>query len=730
MTRRDPPRPAAHDTMSSRNRKKKHKKHKKHRKHTNNTRAVACAKCGVILPAMARWDFGGHAYRMAPCCGQICCLSCGGEYKDKTWQGPCPVCGVAKPEHTGIWDERIFAKAEEGLLWAQSMAASILHRGDTTLPRHLGGIDQQGAIALMEKSAAGGHPVAQYNLGMVLRDGLGVAPDPARTLRLWKQSAELGLPPAQVDYALVLQEAGKLSEALAFFEKAAMQDDIRGMSGCANVYSMQQNDEMAVVWWAKLAGTGNAPIGVLFNLFAVRNSGTAPIPCSHCAQPSLEAIPCLLCEGGAWYCSETCRAQGRAAHVDGCEKLRAKREDLGHPVADRTLRCKLHGLSSDKLNGRYGWRTHYNKASRRFCVRLDATGGDHGEPKKTVACRRPNIELIVSHEQRNALRKEMTSIIQAVASEDATGVTVVDSRVETLEEMHKKIVTRPKQESAAAQKLRNQWVSLRAINPGPNGAENADDPCPICQDPLPKWPHEKARMTCCGNFVCFRCSDAWGNSGDAVAKTCCLCRAPVQMRGSPENHTQVLEKAEAGFAWAQHLVAQDYLYGHAVHRSVDTAKAWLDKSAGAGWYLAQHELGDLLLRSDTARAMQLYQASAETGYHIAQVSLALVHYNGCDGEYPHAPQSMFSRERASYWLTKAGKVGNPQAAEVLQITKSRDDPMHCSRCGKYAKGMRRCGGCKGQVWYCGPACQKQDYASHKILCRMVKKHGPIYGGAQ
>ena len=52
-----------------------------------------------------------------------------------------------------------------------------------------------------------------------------------------------------------------------------------------------------------------------------------------------------------------------------------------------------------------------------------------------------------------------------------------------------------------------------------------------------------------------------------------------------------------------------------------------------------------------------------------------------------------------------------------------EPPRVCSACGEAGGGRLRCSRCK-QAWYCSVACQKQDWPSHKAVCRWSSGAGP------
>jgi TPR repeat protein len=66
--------------------------------------------------------------------------------------------------------------------------------------------DLQKAAALMEKAAAGGGAIAQYNVGRFYRTGQGVVQNDKTAIYWFKLSADQGFADAQADLAIALAE--------------------------------------------------------------------------------------------------------------------------------------------------------------------------------------------------------------------------------------------------------------------------------------------------------------------------------------------------------------------------------------------------------------------------------------------------------------------------------------------------------------------------------------------
>lgn len=98
--------------------------------------------------------------------------------------------------------------------------------------------DQARAFELFSKAAAGGDPLAAYEVGCYY-DGefkSAVAPDPEQALRHKLVAAEAGYSVAQVDVAIHYFKAKDYRSAFRWFEAAARQGDPQGLYNLTTLY--------------------------------------------------------------------------------------------------------------------------------------------------------------------------------------------------------------------------------------------------------------------------------------------------------------------------------------------------------------------------------------------------------------------------------------------------------------------------------------------------------------
>ncbi|MGY9106447.1 MAG: tetratricopeptide repeat protein, partial [Alphaproteobacteria bacterium] len=72
--------------------------------------------------------------------------------------------------------------------------------------------DYGAAFQFWFSDAEQGDPKAQYNLGLLYRDGRGVARDADQAIRWFESAAEKGMPQAQVNLAAIYASTGTTAE--------------------------------------------------------------------------------------------------------------------------------------------------------------------------------------------------------------------------------------------------------------------------------------------------------------------------------------------------------------------------------------------------------------------------------------------------------------------------------------------------------------------------------------
>ncbi len=198
----------------------------------------------------------------------------------------------------------------------------------------------------------------------------------------------------------------------------------------------------------------------------------------------------------------------------------------------------------------------------------------------------------------------------------------------------------------------------------------------------------------------------------------------------------VLNRAEAGDAAAQHLVGYMYAFGVGLSRNGPAALEWLERSAVANYAPGQLELGYFLLEyrptqselltgaatmrptprpEDYARAEQLYRAAASAGYVKAKTHLAERIVSGQFG-----PPDMAEVERLYREAADAG-----HGAAIFALTRT---PALRSEMVARLRTMAAGGDVEGHNWLCEAAFDGGGIAAAVGDCDMAAVAG--YAGAR
>ena len=129
----------------------------------------------------------------------------------------------------------------------------------------------------LSELAEKGNAQAQYNLGMMLNNGIGTSKNPSLALQWFEKSAQAGDPLAA--YKLGCYYGGQFKDAVAVnMEKALQYKLIAAIAGyslaqhdVANIYGQRNRFSDAVTWWEAAAKQGN-PMS-LYNLAVTYKDG-------------------------------------------------------------------------------------------------------------------------------------------------------------------------------------------------------------------------------------------------------------------------------------------------------------------------------------------------------------------------------------------------------------------------------------------------------------------------
>ncbi|HAK61591.1 MAG TPA: hypothetical protein DCO77_14650 [Nitrospiraceae bacterium] len=122
------------------------------------------------------------------------------------------------------------------------------------------------AHALLLPLAKKGDAFAQYNLGVIYANGLGVTKNDAEAVTWYRKAAEQGDSDAQGNLGLMYENGRGVKQdykkAMNWYQKSAKQGNVIGQNNIAGLYfngrGVKKNDKKAIAWYRKAAKQGNA----------------------------------------------------------------------------------------------------------------------------------------------------------------------------------------------------------------------------------------------------------------------------------------------------------------------------------------------------------------------------------------------------------------------------------------------------------------------------------------
>ena len=129
--------------------------------------------------------------------------------------------------------------AEAGYDWGEYNYANMLFDGRGVA------CDRRQSVYWYQRAAQQGHARAMNLLARSLEQGWGVARDPARALEWYSRSAHAGYFRAQFNFATVLASAGRIDEALVWFQRACQTATPDSQRGMAEMLARHANPRLA-----------------------------------------------------------------------------------------------------------------------------------------------------------------------------------------------------------------------------------------------------------------------------------------------------------------------------------------------------------------------------------------------------------------------------------------------------------------------------------------------------
>ena len=262
-------------------------------------------ECPICLDNPDTFSGHGSDESFGQCCqcGQLFCGPC---TKKLQGAGECPTCRAS----LNVSDEEEFRRMYN-LVHTRSPGRhtpvaqcnlGVMHRNGTGVAQ-----DVREAVRLYTLAAAQGRTQAQHNLGIMYDTGTGVAQDPQEAVQLYALAAAQGFVDAQHNLYALAQEAVRL------YTLAAVQGHAISQYNLGNMYDtgtgVAQDLQAAVRLYSLAAAQGYA--NAQFNLGRVHEKGTG---CTHC--PPYKALPAPSTT------LESCTPQAKAASSEMSPKPR------------------------------------------------------------------------------------------------------------------------------------------------------------------------------------------------------------------------------------------------------------------------------------------------------------------------------------------------------------------------------------------------------------------------
>ena len=281
----------------------------------------SCAVCGSSNAAVcARCRLVGY---------------CGAGHQRKDWPAHKLVCRKGEfgivPALT--WEQRVLAEAAAAAPAALAAKSAWPPIADWDLKRN--GAPPTKIMRAWRKAAAGGHAVAQLNLGICFFMGLGVAKDEKAGAGLLAQSAAQGCAGAQCTLGLITQD---VKAAFVCFAKAAAQGSANAAFSLGLFFEQgcgaTQDFKAAAKWFAVAAAKNVAD--AQYKLGCLLNTGVGV------SQDSVAAA--------TWFAKAAAQGHAGAQHNLGVAYFKGAGVALDFELADRWFRKAAAQGQRDAIN--------------------------------------------------------------------------------------------------------------------------------------------------------------------------------------------------------------------------------------------------------------------------------------------------------------------------------------------------------------------------------------------
>ena len=463
-----------------------------------------------------------------------------------------------------------------------------------------------------KQAAESGQAKAQYNLGLMFANGVGVAQDFEQALFWYQKSAQQGFSPAQYilagKYANGQGVARDLRQALNWYLKASDKGNSRALFKLGQMLSVPQ-DEFAQNCYRQAAEKGVVEAQIL-----VASNVAATVGDSEGEQQAL-----------AWYQKAAESGLPAAQYILGTyhESGKCGPQDIQQALVwYRKAARQGFAAAQTQLGLMYGRGEGVPKDHKQALAWI-ARAAEQGDPE---ACYQLGLMYELGLGEESDRLQAESNYLKAAESGDVRA----QLRLAALCSIDREMLARHWYEEAAA-----------------NGSGEA-------------------------MFILGRMHAQDSDDGKNIDKAISLLLAAAE-RGESSALLELAElfedempaitaawyrrAADEGNPEAQCTLAQRLNTGSGVGKSPDNARYWFQKAAESGLPEAQYEFGKLLLPQEPSEAIAWFRKAARQGVAKAMTSLGKLYASG----------EVLGKDRrqAAAWLVKAAEQGDCEAQTAL-----------------------------------------------------------------
>ena len=643
-------------------------------------------RCCICLTKVPLLDTSAILYS---CCGKLmhanCCIKL--KKSNNNTKNKCPLCrapNVSAESQENI--DRLKKWSESGESWAQFNLGGMYDQGIGVKQ------DDQKAFKLFHLAAKQGHCQAQFNLGNMYDKGQGCERSDLLSFKYWKLAAEQGIVNAQFNIGNSYINGQGVDQCAI---EARKWWGIAASQGVASaITNLKRLDELE----QKMKEAGDTEFSI--------TSLSYVMTCSKCNKPQTKTHKLNNCGcKAAKYCNATCQ---RAHWEEHKTEHRRLRKELENKTASTTLQQQeIKSTKTTRLPNLC--KTSTTKKTRTTLPNLCKTSTT--TTTTTTATTTPETEK--QTDAKEVVEDEDDGMPQLNWKDEdaAQGVEVaahaLEKVTEAMDEMND-----AKDNTNDAQKTSSTTSHQEETKEDsvPPGLEDLNEEfCPICHHSLPQNDLKYKRMTkCCGQGIHYSCIETHKEHIQSMTtktkEKCVSCLASQTDSGTRKQIDQIHAWIAQGKDWAMFTLAEMCSNGEG-----EVPQSW-------------------------EQAAHYYTLAAEKGHISSMAALGSLYLTGRGFKGRNI-------NKGKAWFLKAAELGHVNAiGNLKRIDRMQrnatpsfvPEPRVCAYCSKSHNpligiNLTACTGCRN-VFYCSKQHQRDDWklshaSGHKKMCEelTVKK---------